>query len=228
MQRNLIVSGGIFHPFEESSAAIATTLTRVDIESDISTDVVGAIGRLADGGYDMVTINALRWGMLTGDKYEPYRDEWAFRMPVETRSALNEFVNRGGGLLGVHTASICFDDWQDWCELLGAQWQWGVSFHPPLADLDVRLTRNAHPVTRGIAPFRVHDEVYHHLRLARDVTPLLVSEALEGDGEQVVAWAHEVGNGRVVYDALGHDAASINTDQHARLLRQAGEWLTRQ
>ena len=226
MRRNLIISGGIFHPFDDSSAALSTTLTRVGIESDICTDVLEGIGRLASGRYAMLTINALRWGMMTADKYEPYRAEWAFRMPDDARSTLSEFVNLGGGLLGLHTASICFDDWQGWCDLLGAQWQWGSSYHPELAEIEVRPTRRGHSITTGIEPFRVTDEVYHHLRTAPRIEPLVMARTPEGEGEQPVVWARNVGNGRAVYDALGHDADSINQPMHARLLRQSAEWLT--
>jgi type 1 glutamine amidotransferase len=33
-----------------------------------------------------------------------------------------------------------------------------------------------------------------------------------------------VGQGRVVYDALGHDGASLNHPTHAQLLRDAAQW----
>jgi type 1 glutamine amidotransferase len=39
-------------------------------------------------------------------------------------------------------------------------------------------------------------------------------------------WTHRFGSGRVVYDGLGHDAASIRQPDHARLLTQALAWIT--
>jgi type 1 glutamine amidotransferase len=41
---------------------------------------------------------------------------------------------------------------------------------------------------------------------------------------QPVIWQHQVGQGRVVYDALGHDSASLNHPIHAQLLRDAAHW----
>lgn len=225
MPRNLIITGGIFHPFEESSQALAEVLADAGIESETTFEMTAGLGSLAEGGYDMVTINALRWGMMTADKYEPYRDRWAYRLPEAAQQALTGFVRNGGALLGVHTASICFDDWPGWQQLLGGQWVWGESHHPPLGEVRAEPSGVSHPLMEGVAPFTVTDEVYHALSLAPDVVALL--EADTGDGAQPLVWAREVGRGRVVYDALGHDAASIEEPEHQRLLRQAGAWLVR-
>ena len=176
---------------------------------------------------DCCTLNALRWTMTTGDKYEPYRDQWAYSLSPLTRNALTTFVERGGALLGIHTASICFDDWDDWYALLGGQWQWGTSFHPPAGPVTARATRTPHWITEDVSPFTVNDEVYHHLRLAEDVDPLVVGSAEDGDGEQPVLWAREVGAGRVVYNALGHDETSMQQRDHRQLMQRSILWLLR-
>ncbi len=225
MRTNVIISGGIFHPFDESSEALASLLREVGIESDIVGDVDAGIGLLSDRKADMVTINALRWGMMTADKYEPYRAEWAYRMPRSSRDKLTAFVSSGGALLGMHTASICFDDWPEWGELLGGCWQWGTSHHPPVGPVSARPTGYAHAVTKDIQPFELNDEIYHDLALEADVEPLLVGTCEACEGSQPICWARSFGNGRVVYDALGHDAASIEHPQHRKLLVQAAMWL---
>ena len=225
MHKNLIISGGIFHPFDESSNALTGILHEVGVESNVTDDVDAGIHALAGGSYDLLTINALRWGMMTADKYEPYRAEWAYRMPQSSRDTLMKFVEAGGALLGLHTASICFDDWQQWGSVLGGQWQWGISHHPPLGPVSVRPTENRHVVSNGIQAFEMIDEIYHDLKLQPDVVPLLEGGTAAGVDVQPLVWAREFGNGRVVYDALGHNAASVNQPQHRQLLQQAARWL---
>lgn len=225
MRANLIISGGIFHPFDESSEALATILRDAGIESRVVNDVDAGLALLAGGNFDMLTINALRWGMMTADKYEPYRAEWAYHMPRASCDKLTGFVDSGGALLGIHTASICFDDWPEWGELLGGSWQWGISHHPPSGPVSVWPTGHTHAVTEGIQPFELSDEIYHQLALEADVEPLLLGDCKACEGPQPVCWAREFGNGRVVYDALGHDAASLNHPQHRQLLGQAAHWL---
>lgn len=226
MSENLIITGGIFHPFDELSRALCEVLEEVGIRSYITEDMDAGLQSLTSGSYGMLTINALRWGMMTADKYEPYRAEWAYRMPPSSRDALRNFVVSGGALLGMHTASICFDDWPEWGALLGGRWRWGVSYHPPLGPVSARPTMVSHAVTGGVEPFELTDEIYHDLELQPDVVPLVEGESPGGDGAQPVVWARSYGKGRVVYDALGHDAASINQPQHRRLLQQAARWLS--
>jgi type 1 glutamine amidotransferase len=40
-------------------------------------------------------------------------------------------------------------------------------------------------------------------------------------------WAREVDGARVVYNALGHDSASLNHPTHKRLLQRAALWAIR-
>jgi type 1 glutamine amidotransferase len=39
-----------------------------------------------------------------------------------------------------------------------------------------------------------------------------------------VLWTHRYGAGRVVYDGLGHDAASLEHPVHRRLVQRAALW----
>jgi hypothetical protein len=171
----------------------------------------------------LLTVKLLRWG-VADEKYEAYRDTWRFELSEEGRKAICEHVESGGGLLGLHTASICFDGWPGWGDVLGAEWVWGTSYHPPLGPIEVVPTSAAHPITEGLERFALSDEVYTALDLRDDVTGLL--EALPGDGApaQPLLWARAVGEGRVVYDALGHDVASMSQPMHARVLTRAALW----
>jgi len=74
----------------------------------------------------------------------------------------------------------------------------------------------------GAADFELEDEIYHALALAPDITPLLSADA--GESAQPLLWARLVGAGRVVYDALGNDAQSVDHPTHRRILRRAAAW----
>lgn len=214
------MSGGIFHPFEESSAELARQLEAVGVESEITEDIEAGLEALAGGCYGLLTVNALRWRMA-GEKYDEYRERWRFDLSAHGRRAITDHVSAGGGLLGLHTASICFDGWQHWGEILGGIWVWGQSRHPEFGAVDVRVAGD-HPIVHDVADFRVDDEIYHHLDLQPDVVPLL--SAQRDEGTQTLLWARSFGRGRVVYDALGHDAASIAHPQHVQILQRAALW----
>ena len=137
MQKNLILTGGINHDFVDTADAIAEVLAEENIESIVTDDLSDGFAQLDKADFDLVTVFTLRWRMLDDDKYIPHRTEWAYEINERDRQLLTAHIARGGGLLGLHTASICFDTWPEWPALLGAEWVWQQTFHPPPAVLHV-------------------------------------------------------------------------------------------
>ena len=221
--KNLIITGGIFHPFEDASAALAKVMGQAGIQSDITLDVEDGLASI--GSYDLLTIFALRWRMLNHEKYVPYRDEWAFELSSKGQQAITSHVQKGGGLLALHTASICFDTWPEWRDVLGGIWVWDQTFHPPLGTISVEPTAHKHAIISEAQRFALYDEVYHNLERSPDTVPLLKAQVEDSEESHIVGWSHTFGEGRVVYDALGHDAASIEHTDHAQFLRRAALWV---
>jgi type 1 glutamine amidotransferase len=139
---------------------------------------------------------------------------------------LEAFLGRGGGLLAVHSSTIAFPGLPGWHQTVGAIWEQGTTFHPPLDRTLVRRTEVGHPITDGLGDFWVEDERYTDLALAEGngIKPLYVHQH-EGVTHPLV-WAREVGAGRVVYDALGHDERSYEAPEHVELLRRSTRWLS--
>ncbi|MGI9326117.1 MAG: ThuA domain-containing protein [Pseudomonadales bacterium] len=219
--RNVLLSGGIYHPFEQTSDWLAQRFAAHGVESVSIDDVGEAVSELETA--DCLTINALRWRMLNHDKYIPHRKQWAFEMPEAWATRIHEFVASGGALLGLHTASICFDTWYDYGNLLGGRWVWDQSFHPPPGPCEVRGVGAA-----AVSSFTTEDEIYHHLALGADSERLLegrcVGESAAQDW-QTLAWRRTEGDGRVLYCALGHDAAALAQAPMAKFIDESISWL---
>jgi uncharacterized protein len=225
VSRALLLTGGPdhAHDFASSGAALAAIIGGAGRQVTVVDDPDDAAGRLHEGHFGVLVVNALRWRMLDAG-YDPWRERWGYTTPAATREALAGFVADGGGLVGVHTATICFDDWPEWGDVLGGTWDWERSSHPPLGPAPVRLT-GAHLVTAGLPPsFEVVDEVYGDLALRPGVEVLAVCRPHPDGTDQPVVWAHTFGHGRVVYVAFGHDAASLHQPELCRLLQQAVRW----
>jgi len=220
MGRNLILSGGVNHPFVETSAALASVLAEVGIDSEVTTDVGAAMAGLSAHSPALVTFNALRWRMLP-ERYSPMRSEWAFELSAAARAGLLAHLRRGGGLLAIHTAAICFDDWPEWGRILGGSWDWDRSCHPPLGAARVRVGR-PDPLTKGLADFDTVDEIYGFLALEPDVEGLLVGS--HGGAEHPLAWRRRYGGARVACDLLGHDLRAYEPKSHRELIRRAASW----
>jgi hypothetical protein len=136
MARNLILSGGAFHDFTATSEALAEVLTEVGVESEITEDIAGALAERPE--VQLITVNALRCRMTDG-RFREQADRWRFELPAEGRTALLDHLDRGHGLLAVHAATLCFDDWRGWPRVLGGCWNPEKSHHPPLGWTEVRV-----------------------------------------------------------------------------------------
>jgi hypothetical protein len=228
LKQALIFSGGINHPFADSAPALARVLESAGLRARVTFDLTELLDWLRDDGGALLVIYALRWSMTQHEKYEPQRAQWAMALPEAARAAIVAHVRGGAGLLGMHTASICFDDWPGWADVLGGAWQWGRSYHPPLGPVRAHLD-SGHALARGLDGFDLTDEVYSELRVLPGVEIFGWAETA-GDsprtGRQPVLWAHRHGAGRVVYDALGHDATSLEQPVHRRLIQRAALWVS--
>ncbi|NJN50713.1 MAG: ThuA domain-containing protein [Gammaproteobacteria bacterium] len=216
MTVHVLLTGGINHAFAPIAAALTHLIEPLGFTTFATTDPTEAAMRLCEGDVALLTVHALRWRMLDDAKYAPFRAEFAYDMPAIARQAVFDFVHAGGGLLALHTASICFDTWPGWGELIGARWRWGTSFHPPPQPARVDVVAE-HPIVHAVGPFMLMDEVYHDLDQLNS-TPLLSSN---GQAQLYIATR---GLGRTCYDALGHDAESLLQPVHRRIIQRAAAW----
>ncbi|WP_084959152.1 ThuA domain-containing protein [Thermoactinospora rubra] len=215
MARNLILSGGPYHDFDATSAALAEVLAEVGVESEITEDIAGALAEPSE--YQLITVNAMRWTMRS-ERFAGLRGRWRFELPAQARTTLLDHLEQGGGLLAMHAATICFDDWQGWSRVLGGCWDWSRSYHPELGWAGVRV-HGDDPIVAGLRDFDVVDEIYSDLCVLPDVKPLASANG------QPLVWARPVRRGRVFYDALGHDTRSYGNEIHRAMLKRAALWL---
>ena len=226
--KHLLYSGGIFHDFPEMARALSEVFSGAGYTTEISDDLEHCAHSLQAGGIDLFTVYALRWTMRDGAKYEPYRERWALEVSLPARRRIEAYVRGGGGLLALHTAVICFDDWEEWASMVGGAWVWGQSSHPPLQAVDIKLAASTHSVTQGLSNFTLDDEVYQSLALREHVTVLATANTANEATWHPVVWTHEYGSGRVMCDTLGHDVSSLREPAHAALLQRGARWLTNQ
>jgi uncharacterized protein len=226
--RAVVLSGGPTHDFPATTSSLTGAMAGLGVDAEVHTGVAGVDeALLALPGADLLVVNALRWTMTGPGVPDRYRE----RAPVDgaspspaARAAFDAHLAGGGGVLALHTAALCFDDWPQWGAALGGRWIWGHSQHPPLGPpIEVSVVGD-HELVRGVGGFRVVDEVYGDLDLAPDVDPLLAAPQPDSGRVMPLLWAREHGGGRVVYDALGHHPPSYAVPEHARIVERALRW----
>jgi type 1 glutamine amidotransferase len=226
MGRNLILAGGYGHPVEETGAPLVPILKAAGLESVATGDIEGGLERLAAGEFDRLTVACLRFSMTQNEKYAPFRAEWGFSLSERGRGIIRDHVASGRGLLAIHGAPISFDTWPEWSDLLGVGWRWGISTHPPFGAAEMR-PRADHPITRGMKPFQVEDEIYTGLSVEPWMTP--VAEGRTPDTPwQPVVYAGEKDGARRAWCGFGHCAASFANPEHAAMIVRAAKWVARE
>jgi len=160
-------------------------------------------------------------------------DNW----DLAQKTAFVQFVERGGGFVGVHGAAGTRYEYWDWYKdtLIGARFI-GHPVFPQLQDATVVVEDAAHPAMSTLpARFTAHDEWYSFAASPRGRVRVLATldessysprELFSSIamGDHPVVWSHCIGRGRSFYSALGHTAAAYATKEHTALLEGALAW----
>jgi len=138
-------------------------------------------------------------------------------LPPEQERALTQYVNEGGGLVPVHSASAMFGNSEAYVRLIGGAFKG----HGTGVFTTKRVQPN-HPAIDGVPQVESWDETYVHHKHNPDKTVLSVR--VEGDHEEPWTWVRTPGDGRVFYTAWGHDERTWSNEAFQRLLEQGVRW----
>lgn len=211
---------------EEGGAAAAAAIQAIGERNRWGvtlTKSAGAFNPESLGQFDLVV-----WNNVSGDV-----------LTLSQREAFRDFVEQGGGFLGIHGSGGDFMYLWDWYleDLLGAQFI-GHTMAPHYQDATVRTAVTASGIGEGIeSEWTVHDEWYSFAGNPReggaDVV-LTVDEntykaemsgiSLRMGEDHPIAWSRCVGAGRAYYTAIGHLPDVYDNAQNLALLENALAW----
>ncbi len=130
------------------------------------------------------------------------------------REAFRRYIQAGGGLAGIHSATGSERKWPYFWSVMGGKFL----RHPKFQKFVVRVVDRDHPSTRDLpVTFEWEDECYYHDNLSPAIRPLLVTDPARLDdpdkavypgdrfGDSLpLAWRQELDGGRQFYTGLGH------------------------
>lgn len=134
------------------------------------------------------------------------------------REALETYLQGDKGLIGIHAATDCHADWENYREAMGGLF----NGHPWNAGSLVTLFNEEpdHPICKHIETgYQIKDEIYQFKddkHFTRDKLRMLLSLDLSGenmkkggmkrkDHDYAVSWVRKYGGSRVFYSSLGHN-----------------------
>ena len=145
-------------------------------------------------------------------------------LPLDV-AAVRDFVESGGGLLGIHCATDTLKTNEDFYTLLGGTFAghpWNARDAVVLRGLDTE-----HPVSRPIGGRRaLKEEIYRFKNFDPDTVRVLVALDTEATPKKVggavpIVWVKDQGEGRVVYTSLGHNEDVWRSDWYQSHLGEA-------
>jgi hypothetical protein len=143
----------------------------------------------------------------------------------DQRAAVLDFVNRGGGFMGAHSATDTLYSWPDYGRLIGAYFQ----DHPWTQQGVVIVEDTTHPAAAGLGDrFSLVEEFYTFRENPRPRVQVLLrldAPSVGAVGDYPLAWVQSFGAGRVYYNALGHFSETWNDQRFQRQLAAAIRWV---
>ncbi len=145
------------------------------------------------------------------------------------REALQAFVRRGGGIVGVHAAADSHYSWPWYGRMIGGRF----TSHPEgTPEGAVTVIDPKHPVNKGLATSARRVDEWYYFEDHDPTTHLLATLDPASIGEKDVnpnpaAWAHEFEGGRVFYTAMGHTPESFGEQWFMRHLEGGLNWALR-
>jgi type 1 glutamine amidotransferase len=145
------------------------------------------------------------------------------------RDALQAFVHRGGGIVGIHAASDSHYRWPWYGRMIGA---WFTRHPKGTPEGTVTVVDPAHPATKGLTPqLKRVDEWYYfddydpRLHVLVTLDPGSIGE--QDANPNPMSWSHSFEGGRVFYTAMGHTAESFSEPWFMTHLRNGLKWVTK-
>ncbi len=132
----------------------------------------------------------------------------------EQQSAFKNFVENGGGFVGIHAATDTEYDWLWYGEMIGGYFDG----HPEIQQATVRIVDDNHTSTASLPEEWVRkDEWYNYRDLNPDINVLLNLDESTYEGGQhgkdhPIAWYHNYGDARIFYTGGGHMAENFREE----------------
>jgi type 1 glutamine amidotransferase len=209
------------HEWQRTTAALQSILENgTDFHVDISDDIED-LGEYNLDDYDLLVLNYCNW-----NKNDPPGDM--------SKAAFTEYLSNGGGLMILHFSNGAFhyslpyagkSDWPEYRKICRRVWDHhSNSSHDDYGPINVLVNQPSHPITEGLEPFAIEDELYFNQKGTEPLDTLISAKSKITGNIEALAWHYQYGNGRVFQSLLGHNEKSYDSEGYRQLLMRAANW----
>lgn len=142
-------------------------------------------------------------------------------------AAFENFIESGGGYVGIHAASDTEYNWPWYGALVGSYF----NGHPAIQDAEMKVENGSHPATEHLGSTWTRREEWYNFAtpFPQNLSILLTVDEQTYQGGTMgdfhpIAWFHEVGLGRSFYTAMGHEAQAYSEPDFRKHILGALRW----
>lgn len=136
------------------------------------------------------------------------------------RANFLKLLDEGVGLVILHHAIYGYRPWGEFQGIVGVT-SW-LDHAKDNVELSIHIEDPNHPITQGLADFKLTGEAYIGHDLDPKVHVLLTTDSPENS--KAIAWTHTYRNAPVCYFQLGHDSEAYDKPEFGAFLGAAIRW----
>ncbi len=148
-------------------------------------------------------------------------------LDLSQQAAFERFVQRGGGFVGIHSATDTEYDWEWYGRLVGAYFD----SHPPIQMATVSVVDATHLSTLQLPTAWTRNDEWYNFRAdpSPQVSVLMQVDEMTYTGGTMsknhpISWCHEYDGGRAWYTAMGHTTESYSDPLFLRHISGGIRW----
>ena len=140
----------------------------------------------------------------------------------DEKIAMETFIKKGGGFIGIHSATDTEYDWDWYGKLVGAYF---VN-HPDIQTAKIFTQNKSFIVDHLKKEWEIKEEWYNFREINPNIKVLLSLDesSYEGGGNgsfHPITWYHEFGGGKSFYTGLGHVGKTYDDNRFVKMIEKA-------
>ena len=141
---------------------------------------------------------------------------------IDEKIAMESFIKKGGGFIGIHSATDTEYDWDWYGKLVGAYF---VN-HPDIQTAKIFTQNKSFIVDHLKEEWEIKEEWYNFREINPNIKVLLSLDesSYEGGGNgsfHPITWYHEFGGGKSFYTGLGHVGKTYDDPRFVKMIEKA-------
>ena len=162
-----------------------------------------------------------------------FYDMWNGADSIE-RAGYYRLLDRGIGMVFLHHSLAGNQQWDEFSTIIGGKYHTHrsnvdssrYSTYKHDIEIDMKIPRRDHPVTRNMEDFTILDEGYNNIEMKGDV--MVILKADHAECSENAGWVNTYGNSRIVYLMPGHDKHAFTNESYMTLLKNSIKFVYRQ